>query len=351
MKAKITIAAMILALSSAMAQLQSSHAPVAAAAPNAVQAAPAQLPASLQVTGRPVARVNNAVLTDRDLLREMLTLFPYARLHGGFPKAQEADIRRGAMQMIIFEELVYQEARRRGMTIAPARLQHEEQQFRGQFASDEEFKTYLQSEMGGSEAKLRQQIKRSLLITALLKTEVEDKSVITTAAARAYYQKNPKEFEHGELIAFQSISILPPKNASASVIEDSRKKAQDIWKQAKATTDYEQFGLLAEKVSEDDFRVNMGDHHAVKAVNLPPEIVKTVGTMKAGDVSNLIQLGNAFTMLRLNAHIPAGTTRFADVKKVLTDKLQKQKSEQLRVALDKRLHQGAKIEELDVGNS
>jgi hypothetical protein len=43
-----------------------------------------------QVSDKPVARVNGAVLTDRDLLREMYAIFPYARQHNGFPKAQEA---------------------------------------------------------------------------------------------------------------------------------------------------------------------------------------------------------------------------------------------------------------------
>jgi hypothetical protein len=39
---------------------------------------------------KPVARVNGTVLTDRDLLREMFTIFPYARQHnGGVPKAME----------------------------------------------------------------------------------------------------------------------------------------------------------------------------------------------------------------------------------------------------------------------
>src|ERR1700739_186238 len=71
---------------------------------------------SFQVSDKPVARVNGAVLTDRDLLREMLQIFPYARQHSGFPKAQEASIRQGALQMIIFEELVYQEAQHRKLT-------------------------------------------------------------------------------------------------------------------------------------------------------------------------------------------------------------------------------------------
>ena len=73
------------------------------------------------MSDKPVARVNGAVLTDRDLLREMYTIFPYAQQHNGFPKAQEAAIRQGALEMIIFEELVYQEAERRKLTISPKR--------------------------------------------------------------------------------------------------------------------------------------------------------------------------------------------------------------------------------------
>ncbi len=42
--------------------------------------------------------------------------------------------------------------------------------------------------------------------------------------------------------------------------KEARKKADDALKQAKATKSYEEFGLLAEKISEDDYRVNMGDH-------------------------------------------------------------------------------------------
>ena len=76
----------------------------------------------LQVSDKPVARVNGAVLTDRDLLREMYAIFPYAQQHNGFPKAQEAAIRQGALEMIIFEELVYQEAERRKLAIPAERL-------------------------------------------------------------------------------------------------------------------------------------------------------------------------------------------------------------------------------------
>jgi parvulin-like peptidyl-prolyl isomerase len=344
MKYQITIATMLLAAATASAQLASSH---AAGAPAAAKTAlPPATMVNVQATGKPVVRINDAVLTDRDLLREMFTLFPYARLHNGFPKAQEAQIRQGALQMIIFEELVYQEASRQKRTIPAARMQQEERKFKSQFGSQEDFNSYLKTEMDGSEAKFRQQIKRSLLIEDLLKTEVDRKSAVTLSDARVYYEKNPKEFEHGEVFNFQSISILPPATANPETLKESRRKADEALKQAKVTKNYQEFGLLAEKVSEDDYRVNMGDHKAVKSADLPAEVIKAARAMKAGQVSDLIQLGNAFTIIRLNAHTPVGRTKFEEVKADLTKKLQQQKTEHLRVSLDKRLHQNAKIQEL-----
>jgi parvulin-like peptidyl-prolyl isomerase len=328
-----------------------SHAPTSAAAsasfPEASKAVQSSVDASaLQVTGKAVVKVNGAELTDRDLLREMFALFPYAKLHGGFPKKQEPEIRQGALQMIIFEELVYQEAVRRKMTIAPARITREEHNFKGQFPSQAEFNAYLKTELGGSEAKLRQMIKRSLLIEAILKQEVDAKSVVTLAEARSYYEKNPKAFEHGETFSLQTISIIPPDKASAQVVADARKKAETILAQAKATKNYEQFGLLAEKVSEDDFRVDMGDRKVVKSEKLPPEVVKVAEKMKPGEVSGLIPLGTAWTIIRVNAHTPPGKATFDAAKAELMADMQKRKYEQLRVGLDKRLHQNAQIQEL-----
>jgi peptidyl-prolyl cis-trans isomerase SurA len=358
MRYQIKIAAvLLLTVTSASAQqMMSSHAPTTAAAaapapsakyPAAAQAVNSNVDASsLTVTGKAVVKVNDAVLTDRDLLREMFALFPYAKLHGGFPKKEEPEIRQGAMQMIVFEELVYQESLRQKLAIAPARVTREEKNFKSQFATEAEFNQYLSTEQGGSEAKLRQMIKRSLMIDAMLKQEVESKAGVTLTEARAYYLKNPKAFEHGETFALQTISIIPAEQASAQVVADARKRAEGILEQAKATKSYQQFGLLAEKVSEDDFRVNLGDRHVVKGENLPPEVVKVAQKLKTGEVSGLIPLGTAWTIIRVGAHTPPGKSNFAEVKAKLTDDLQKEKSEHLRVGLNKRLHEGAQIQEL-----
>ena len=337
MKYLVVFALLLAAAVTATSQV-ASHAPTGAAQPEAKAESPTQ------VSDKPVARVNGAVLTDRDLLREMYQIFPYAKQHSGFPKAQEASIRQGALEMIIFEELVYQDAIRLKLTVPPEKLKRAEADFRKQFSSAEDYQQFVQAEMGGSKETVRQKIERSLLIEQVLKLEVQDKSAVSAAEAKAYYDNNPSKYQVAESFNFQSISILPPQKATLDQLKEGKKHAEDALTQAKATKSYQEFGLLAEKLSEDDYRVNMGDHKAVGKDKLPPQVIVALQAMKPGQVSDLIQIEQAFTIVRLNAHSPAQQLGYDGVKAQLRTDLQKSKYEKLRANLDKQLRAKAKVE-------
>jgi parvulin-like peptidyl-prolyl isomerase len=347
MKHQLSICAIFLASLTASAQV-ASHAPTAVAnSPSPMASASpasANMVSAPQVSDKAVARVNGAVLTDRDLLREMYAIFPYAQQHNGFPKAQEAAIRQGALEMIIFEELVYQEAERRKLTVPAEKLNRAVAEFRKQFKSPDEYQQYMQTEMQGSEQKLQKQIRRSILIEQVLKSDVEDRSAVTLAEVKAYYDKNPAKYLQPESFAFQSISIVPPLKPTAAQAKEAQKAAEDALKQAKATRSYQEFGLLAEKISQDDFRVNMGDHKVIGRDKLPPQILKAFAAMQPGQVSGLIQIESAYTIARLNAHISAKKKSLEEVKSDLKVELQKEKYEKLRSGLAKQLRAKAKIE-------
>jgi peptidyl-prolyl cis-trans isomerase SurA len=333
------------------AQVVASHTPTLTAPTVAKNTAPSATATSVQPlppsAGSPVAKVNGAVLTDRDLMREEQAIFPYQNIHNGsIPKSMEPEMRKGALQMIIFEELLYQEALREKRTVSPARLQRAEVEFRKQFPTEQEYDQVMQAELHGSKQALRERIRRSLLIEDMLKTEVRDKAKVSEAMVLAYYKANPKQFKHPEQFSIQTISIIPPQASTPEIAEEARKKAENALKQAKATKTYQEFGLLAEKISEDDWHVNMGDRKGVERDKLPPPVVNAALAMKVGQVSDLIQLGPAYTLFRLNAHTPAGVTPFAEVKAKLMTDLQKNKTDQLRAALDKKLRKTATIEVL-----
>lgn len=339
MKRAITICGMVLAaLMPARAQVAASHGSVAFAThpmPN------------VQALGKPVVRVNGAVLTDRDLLREMYAIFPYARQHnGGFPKEMETGIRNGAMQMIIFEELVYQEALRRKMTVGPTKMQAAEADFRKQFTSPQQYQDFLKAELNGSTQLLREKMRRSLLIDALLQIEVAGKATVSTAEAKTFYDKNPSQFQYPESFAFQTISVLPPEKATPGQLKEGRKRIEDALRQARVTKTYEEFGILAEKVSDDDYRVMMGDHKFVDRAKLAPAVVQTLLAMQTGQVSDIIQIEQAYTIVRLNGHVLAGKMSFTDIRDKLKKELEAKKTEDLRAALGKRLRSKAKVEVL-----
>lgn len=333
------LAAMLLAFATASAQV-ASHAPTVfrQQSPN-TSAAAANPPLS-----KIVVRINDSVLTESDLLREEYTIFPYARQHNGIPKDLAPQIRDGAMKMMIFEELVYQDALRQHMTVPASRMQRAEIDFRKQFPSPEVYDAFVKSEFHGSHALLIAKIRRSLLIDKYLQDRIESRSAISVADARAFYEKNPARFTHPETFTFQTISILPPANATAEQLKEGRTRAESALKQAKAAKTSEQFGLLAEKISDDDYRVMMGQHKPVPVDQLAPQVVAALKGMKPGDVSDLIQIEQAYTIVHLQVHAMAGETRFEEVKTQLMKDLHQRKENQLRSDLDQKLQKSAKIE-------
>ena len=138
----------------------------------------------------------------------------------------EADIRKGALKMIVFEELVYQEAVRRKMMVPPTRMDRAMMDFRKQFPNQDEYEKFLKTEPNNSPQMLRTRVRSSILIEEMLKLNVDDKAVVSVAEARAYYDKNPDKFRIPDSLSLQTISILPPPNATPEQLKDVRKRAE-----------------------------------------------------------------------------------------------------------------------------
>lgn len=329
----------VLLLSAAAATAQvASHAPTLPGKPAPVVSAPAD---------KPVVRVNGTVLTDRDLLRQMMNIFPYARQHGGhFPKELAPEIRRQAMQQMEFEELVYQEAVRRGMTVAPAKLARAMTEFKKQFDSEAEYQQYLKLEQGGKIERLREKVRRAILIDQVLTAEVTRKAGVSDVQLRAFYDKNQERFRKPDTVSLQTISIVIPDNASAKDKANARQRAEEALRQARATRNYEEFGVLAEKVSEDDWRVMMGDHKAIHRGRMPPEVEKVVFAMQVGQVSDIIQTENSYCIARVNAREDSKLVPLEQVRAKLKKDMETDRADELRKALEARLRKNAKVEEL-----
>ncbi len=323
----------------AAAQMVSSHAPT-------ITAPPATAPATVPDLNTPVVKVNGTVLTERDLREQMQRIFPYYSIHGGkVPDKYQSEIRQKATERIIAEELVYQEARRRGMRVPPQVMAKVFGSAKARFGSEQAYQDYGK-QVYGSVAEFERRIRRATLIEQFEHQEIELKSRAPETRVQEIYQKNKASFLRPESVSLQSISVNLPENPSEEQKKLARQRIEEILPQARACKNYNEFGLLAEKVSEDDFRVNMGDHKWVHIVGMPPEVSKAVTGMKPGETSGIIEAPIGYIILRVNDYRPPKQMTYDEVKDEIRKQLDDSAAQQKWAALQKQLRQNAHIENL-----
>lgn len=325
------------AASQAQTSLVASHAPTKSSA--------SQSTAGLQ-PGTVVARVNGAELKDTDLKRAIDRLFPYEGMHGNkVPDKYNSDIRGKALNQIIFEELAYQEAKRRNMIVPVATVHEVEQQARSRFTTQAQYDEFVRSGYGSVEG-FRRQIRRGILIAKLVDADVTQRSHMSDAQLREYYLRNKARFVKPESISIQSITINIPDNPTPEQLNTARERAQAILPKAKAAKSYEEFGLIAEKASDDDWRVMMGDHKWIHRGRTPAAVEKVIFSLKPQQTSDVIETREALIIVRVNGYEPQKQLSFAEVKDNMRQGMEAEAAGKLRADLEQRLRKGGKVEVL-----
>lgn len=320
-------------------QLKTSHAPSAVAVNTApVPAAPA---VDLNKT---VARVNGVLIPERDVREQMQRLFPYYSMHGGkVPEKYQPEIRQKAIEQLVTDELIFQEAKRRGMKVPAAEIQEVLRQARGRFGSQSAYEQFGKDQYG-SVREFERRLRRATLIAEFQHDEIEMKSKVSDARLRQLYQQNKKTFLRPESVWLQTISVNLPPNPSEDQKKLVRKRIEEILPQAQRTKSYQEFGLLAEKVSEDDYRVMMGDRKWIHVVGVPPELKPVITALQPGQVSAVVEVNNSLVILRVNERRPQKQMTFEEVRDKLRADLEEATRKDRIQSLQKQLRKSARIE-------
>ena len=259
-------AVLIFALAAPLAgqQLVPSHTPTA---PATASAAAPSAPVDLK---KIAARVNGVAITERDVREQMQRLFPYYSIHGGkVPEKYQGEIRQKAIDQLVTDELMFQQAKKDGMKLPAAEAQGVLRQARARFGSQAAYEEFGKDQYG-SVQEFERRLRRATLIAEYQNKEIVLKSRVTDLRLRRLYEKNKKTFLRPESVWLQTITINVPPNPSDEQKKMARKRIEEILPLARAAKTFEQFGSLAEKVSEYDYRVMMGDRKWIHRVGLPP---------------------------------------------------------------------------------
>lgn len=221
------------------------------------------------VTNRIVAVVNNDVILESDV--NNFLSFVHMQLSATVKDKQELesqmqDIKNNALNRLIEDKLILQEALRQKIEISPERIQDMITAVKKKFSAPEDFVAALNSQ-GLTIADLERRFKEQLMMQDITEKEVRQKIIISPQEITAYYMGHQDEFKIPESVYLDSIVV------------DSQEKMNEALEQLKNGVE---FTVVSQRFSKG---AALGQ---VRRGQLRSDIEEVVFKLKPGEVSSPI---------------------------------------------------------------
>ena len=289
---------------------------------------------------KPVAKVNDTVLTEADLQQSLNEIMPAGVFHGGFSSEKRATYRPQAFEKMIEKELFYQEAVKIGLKVDEEILKAKREKTIKRLGGKKKFKTALKK-AGLSDEQYQEKLKKKHLVKRLIAVEIQDKAQASDEEVKAYYAKNKKKFMRPEARRLKHILISVKPTATEEERKLKRARAQEVIDKIKAGED---MSTVAWDYSDDPYRVKSGDYGLVHKGRLYPDLEKEVFLIEPGRLSEIIETIHGYHVFRVEAVKAPEQLSFEDVYEKVQKELTEKKEKQIREALTARLKAAARIE-------
>jgi peptidyl-prolyl cis-trans isomerase SurA len=272
-----------------------------------------------------IASVDGNPITTQDL-RTVGAAKPGDAQAQGFDPADVPDDASSKLKALITQQLLDQESQKFSDKVDDADVDRMIQGIAERnHMTEAQLREQLQSQ-GVSYAAFRAKIRKQALAMAMFEHEVRDKAVVPDAVIEAYYKDHVDQFTvPEEKYRLAQILIAAPAGATPDQLSAAEQKAEDARKLAAKGQD---FGDLARQYSDDDSKSKGGELGVFSPTELNDNIAVGIKNLKVGDVSKVIRTKFGFHVIKIEDHLVPGTVPLADVKGLIREKLQSEKSKQ-----------------------
>ena len=204
-------------------------------------------------------------------------------------------IKMDAFNMLINDELLYQEAQRIGVAVPGDVVRREFQMAVAKGGGEERYRVAMENRgIGFDEA--REAIGKRLTIDRFVQKHITAGLVVSDEEVQRHYDQNPGLYTPEPEVNVQQILILCPREADKRVEAASRRK---IEKAASLLRDGEAFDDVARELSLGRNKDRGGTVGFVKRGVAPPEVDAVIFTMSAGEISQPIRSDAGFHIIKV----------------------------------------------------
>jgi peptidyl-prolyl cis-trans isomerase C len=283
-----------------------------------------------------VARVNGSPITMESVLK-MMNRIASKKRQALSPDAVE-EIKKEALDRMIFQELVYQKAVSEGMKADKKKVEDTIASFKISLGGEDGFNNYLKNEMT-TEDKLRAAVERDTLVEAKFTEEVFGKVSVSEDALKEDYERDIDKYRQQEKMTVTDVVFLLDINEDASI-----KKADEILQIIKADKDKNPWKLTPDS----SFVVRNIEIMDDKDREREREIYEAAKGLKKGEISNVIKLSDSIHIIKLVEYTPYKQFTFEEVKSFIMDKLRNEAAQKRLKEWEQEFKKDANIEIIQV---
>jgi len=270
------------------------------------------IPTDGMLVDRIVAVVNQEIITLSEVEKSIGPLQEEIRTEDRLERKEKIrEVFRKALDRLIEEKLIDQEAKKEGIKVGGKDLEGAIDEIRKRNAiTQEELEKALIKEGTTFEA-FKKQIEKSMMRSKLLLWEVKVEPKMGEKELRDFYQKNIDRYQRNESFRPGSILFVIPRDASPQQALEIKKKCQKVLDKIKRGEDFGEMALL---YSEDPSSKDRGDMGFFKRGDLLPAFEKEALRLQVGEVSGIIRTDFGFHLIKLLDRKGGGPIPFEEVK-------------------------------------
>lgn len=275
-----------------------------------------------EVVDRIVAVVNDDIITQSELEESMLPFVAdYKVRYGGEEAEEKMDAaRQDALNRLIEEKLILQEAKRREIEITNEEVEERLESVKSRFGVEEEFYKAIENS-GVTLAELKEKYKEQIMMRKFVSSIINSKVRISPTQIAAYYNGNLADFSIPNTVRFKVLLLkpLPERN-----IEQTEKLALEILNRIKAGED---FDALVKEYSQGPNIDKGGDMGYMAEGSIIKELEDAMAILSAGGVSGLIKTSTGFNIIKIIDKKEASAKLLSEVNDFIRERLFQREAE------------------------
>ncbi len=171
---------------------------------------------------------------------------------------------------------------------------------------------------GFSMARFRKVEREKIIVQAMRQRAVRADFIISPEKVETFYRKNASEYSTPEEIRLGMIVMRPEEDSSGDPIEAERKMAEEIHQKLVGGGD---FSGMAQMYSDDSTADFGGDWGWIDRGTLTDSLSKVAFSLQPGQLSDVVQVGDSFYILRVEARKAATTKSLSELRDEISRKL------------------------------